>query len=800
MENQHFALNLTGPQGIPQLLGPSQSLDIPLQYDHQAALHSQENMDFPTPSPISGKENPISRFYNQHDGPWHPLGMSTESSRGQPLLPNVRGNDTTYGQGSPSIARSEFDSGYGSLRHRPSVTNGSACDDALDNIQDTQSIAGTSIADSSFHGPGNWRHSHPTPAYISLDTEMKCNTCSQVIRTKSEFKKHNSRHTKPFKCSVEGCPRRDQGFGTKNDLDRHKRSVHPGSEADGDRYVCLAGSCASREKIWPRADNFKAHLKRVHQKENVSEDELATFIYKPHQGNVPRNVSRPPPSEFGGTDYSTIIYEQQQPWPQPFDQSHKLDSAELFDQRQVGDHLVLNNSQQDLHDLNISSQLVSRQELYQSIPAFDTNTRHDGAPPVGRSHDQLELDPAVPDCTTTQADEMDEDVEVPMTEDHAPGRLSSVSGRMEQCGSQDNSILTTPVDDESDEAYEGNSDRRALRILKPRGRSPSVEPTSLIDWKNTPLVRKVVEMLESRGILGTVLEPLGYKKIDCQGPNPPKKEAESGTFDFGHKCSQCEKWFPRRCELKKHEKRHDKPYGCTFRNCDKKFGSKNDWKRHENTQHFTLETWKCIVDFPGGGACGKVCYSEPPFKAHLAEEHGIRDDTGAKELVERGRSGRNWKDRFWCGFCNDLIDVQDDSMPAWAERFNHIDEHYTGKEPRDISEWVEYDSSEQEKTKPKQQDSVNISEYGPTPPQTQPTPEMQPPPRKLEGVSKNGFRSGSKRQQDESGMSNGSKKKPKQLSSAAVWKCCQCGEILADLMLPCMEIHCQHKPCRGCQS
>jgi len=61
-------------------------------------------------------------------------------------------------------------------------------------------------------------------------------------------------------CQVAGCTRKE-GFGTTNDRDRHMKSVH---NLKGLKYLCHEGTCKGSKKLWPRADNFVAHLKRKH--------------------------------------------------------------------------------------------------------------------------------------------------------------------------------------------------------------------------------------------------------------------------------------------------------------------------------------------------------------------------------------------------------------------------------------------------------------------------------------------------------------------------------------------------------
>lgn len=105
-------------------------------------------------------------------------------------------------------------------------------------------------------------------------------------------------------------------------------------------------------------------------------------------------------------------------------------------------------------------------------------------------------------------------------------------------------------------------------------------------------------------------------------------------------------------------KRHARPWACTFLNCKKTklFGSKADWKRHEFQQHGDVEVWECRTSIDD-----KACISS------------------------------NSCPSFWCGFCVDKINIDlDGCNDPWKERFDHIDEHFSGKNGRTqqgISEW-----------------------------------------------------------------------------------------------------------------
>ena len=56
-----------------------------------------------------------------------------------------------------------------------------------------------------------------------------------------------------------------------NDLNRHEKSVHGKDVRKTKSYKCFSPDCAKGEKIWPRLDNFKQHLVRMHTAENFAQ-------------------------------------------------------------------------------------------------------------------------------------------------------------------------------------------------------------------------------------------------------------------------------------------------------------------------------------------------------------------------------------------------------------------------------------------------------------------------------------------------------------------------------------------------
>lgn len=143
---------------------------------------------------------------------------------------------------------------------------------------------------------------------------------------------------------------------------------------------------------------------------------------------------------------------------------------------------------------------------------------------------------------------------------------------------------------------------------------------------------------------------------------------------------------------RKHKKRHSRPYGCTYTTCTKAFGSKNDWKRHENSQHYQLEAWRCHEHDPSSRIkqCARIFYRREPFQNHLKEHHGIKDEEHIKAQSKRGRIGRNCQSGFWCGFCKKIVPLRTKGLDAWDERFNHIDDSHFKKGER-IDQWYPLD-------------------------------------------------------------------------------------------------------------
>lgn len=163
----------------------------------------------------------------------------------------------------------------------------------------------------------------------------------------------------------------------------------------------------------------------------------------------------------------------------------------------------------------------------------------------------------------------------------------------------------------------------------------------------------------------------------------------------------------RPCDLRKHSKRHQRPYGCTYPKCHKKFGAKSDWKRHENSQHYQLEAFRCDYPDKSDKKCGYHCCRSIQLQNHLAEKHNVTSASQVQTFVKRCRIGKNCQGQYWCGFCNKIEVLETSRNDAWDERFNHIAFHFE-KEERSIDEWL---CVEENKTKKELHDEVDRGDF-----------------------------------------------------------------------------------------
>jgi hypothetical protein len=226
-----------------------------------------------------------------------------------------------------------------------------------------------------------------------------------------------------------------------------------------------------------------------------------------------------------------------------------------------------------------------------------------------------------------------------------------------------------------------------------------VFPPPETSWQQEPNHSRLWDFLST--IPRSILEIFLQRSHEADSMGEFHTAPQSPDGDCPHKCKKCSKGFMRRCDLKKHSKRHDKPYCCTFPPCPKKFGSKNDWKRHETGQHLDVRVWSCNEPATGAspskeasndGMCGATFTQRHLFSNHLQKEHGIHDERSVDDKLDNYSNGMGRFDSwFWCGFCCAKVPTKE-GRNTFSERFDHIDDHFFGRNDlpkKAISEWGE---------------------------------------------------------------------------------------------------------------
>ncbi|KAI2606056.1 uncharacterized protein GGS25DRAFT_533219 [Hypoxylon fragiforme] len=697
-------------------------------FGHHQDLAALDNIELTPPFPRqhtdsfkTGRlQNRIASWYLRNDGPWTPagLGSSQTNLRAQLILGNLRGNSLPYFQ--ENIVPSECDtvptgaipsdSGYGgSYGAKHSVGNGSVCDESLDRNPETQSLIGH-IDYLKFHSFGPdlvsksgvalgtpWPQSVAPPSssssvidhQINFDGGHMCELCDKILKTKSELKKHRQRHEKPFKCDVKDCTRRE-GFSTPNDLSRHKRSLHPREYAAGSRFICPFGACKSKDKIWPRADNFRAHMKRVHLEEITADDDLEKYKFDPIHPS--KENSDPTPesttAEFG--QFNALLTNNtscaSESWPLPRSPVIDLSSkpSPIEGPSQVG--------------ARSTCQLVDKSHDLRHLYLPNDAATHETRPHSGSLLPDKQTSPTrpTPEEIGLVGSQHLHDIDVGLLSQKSS---ATIGNGMELSNYDKHDRLSEPRDhpgvslleNQPNRHLEGLAEPSEKDFAPPQPRGLDIEGFSpmTVDLRNRDTIQHLLETLHGQG----VLQEFGYKKEALPEPENTKKDSvASNASEQTHTCSECPKRFNRLCELRKHQKRHSKPYACTFLGCAKKFGSKNDWKRHENSQHLLSELWRCDQKQADTASedCAKFFPRRELFKQHLAICHDIKDQAVIDDKLEICRVGRNYEVRFWCGFCQKIIEIKKEGSHAVTERFNHIDDHFHGRNDqaqKEITDW-----------------------------------------------------------------------------------------------------------------
>jgi len=512
--------------------------------------------------------------------------------------------------------------------------------------------------------------------------------CLEISKCRSDFKKHVLRHSKPFTCDEPDCKRGGKGFTTTNDLERHKKSVHR-IGLDAGSYQCASPYCKNPHKVWPRLDNFKQHIDRMHGDED-HEDLIKRSEFQPkdpaHNPDSMTVASANTSFDVTGMDRS-------------LSSNHTID-----DTRAV--YMVADQESPPWVSFDQNSQdfvpTVQPMPNFQSKPATRKsngrsrelggrmNSRRKKAPPGPAQHiPKRSLPQPVSAASVSQSNQT-------LAFSNAPQTKAEQQRAALQKLSQAVSSPSASVDLES----------FLLNVLH--------QATGSAAWDST-LSRKPGQDQNSNG-MGEFTKSDALHAVQAisnliqQRPgalNRVRRRVTQGLVSNAKVCPfvKCGFAVARDCDLRKHMKRHEKPYGCTYPKCHKRFGAKSDYKRHENSQHFQQEAWRCSQLSDAGTPCGAHFFRIVQFDAHLRNHHKGLSPEEMEVLLVSNRIGKNCQVRFWCGFCNAIVELQNQRNAAWDERFDHIARHFE-KEKRCIDDWICVEENKPKKELAKGMDSL----------------------------------------------------------------------------------------------
>ncbi|KAL8786431.1 MAG: hypothetical protein Q9195_008201 [Heterodermia aff. obscurata] len=572
----------------------------------------------------------VTRWNNDPTSPW--TSLRNTGSTGQPIIYQPMTQRTSPGMNLPTYRdplRSEMNS---STTGRP-----------LDSTYGSRSFTGNS--------EGSLDHPNQSQGCPSVNVDLNGfhfkgtyragSTASQDEHFSSMDGGSSDTSQRPRPSASLTCPYDDCGHisknnsehNTHNDTDRHMKSVHKVAPKNGTyrSYRCAAPNCPKKEKIWPRLDNFRQHCHRLHKGEAI--DELVSnYTSLAHLSLIPSRIA-----------------------PSGMDRQQAMQIDQLWQGNSV---------------------------FEPSTHAFDHGVREYNLATM-----DPEKQPASPSAATSHYDMQDSRPKQDIT-------LLQVPTTMKRQRTADNlQDRRTPM---PEKRYKASS-AAPSKATTTQHASPEIptEPHSPNAQNPLQEIRNVAKKCsgDSKVFMSSINRVLSVLGEGDQQKQPNVSNSGAAETKKFVECDRCHKRMARRCDLKKHEKRHTRPYGCTFATCSKSFGSKNDWKRHENTRHYQIETWRCNEASSRSqiNQCAKVFYRREQFQAHLKESHLIKDDEVIREHCKKHRIGRNGQSGFWCGFCKKIVTLKHKGLEAWDERFNHIDQEHFKNGQTIVDHWYPLD-------------------------------------------------------------------------------------------------------------
>ncbi|KAF2132852.1 hypothetical protein P153DRAFT_175297 [Dothidotthia symphoricarpi CBS 119687] len=695
----------------------------------QPNLSPQDSRMYPSLAPLVPPGQIPQHNYNlfaRHfqDEPWTPH-RAMNAGRNSQCQPGVSYGSFRDRPGSDMESLPAFsDSGYGAsgygsigakpahsvISNEPEFTNQELPADVTMQIANMEVESARNEVPEMMRKPADQVSNHSHQSAVQ-GKHIKCDfpTCDKVFKCKSDHKKHMLKHNKPYVCDIPGCKKSSEGFTTTNDLDRHKKSVHQiGLLTDGKSYKCASKNCRNKTKLWPRLDNFKQHVGRMHMDEDHALL-IESSVYRVAESTPVMNTLPMTPMD---TALAVVGIGSEN----AFTGSHLdgLNSPSLTADPEVGrcsfgmitDDFTMDVDQQS-NQLSRPYSDTIEPRLHNSQGQMNAQNQHEGPQAQQNS---LKMRVAAAKDRVLQPAHLSKPSFKPRS------RAPQTKAEHQRVASQKvletiSGELQRPSLPSSDPAHLENLFRRMLNKVSDASRHEkdasaphaqgSVAAQTIATEDDSANVTEI-EVLQAFQAM-TNLVKRGQKSTSTSS-----RHSSRGNSSKTKKCEVCE-YEARPGDLRKHMKRHKKPYGCTYPECYKRFGAKSDWKRHENSQHFQLEAFRCRQrSSPLGPTCGVHFRGPEQFKKHLETLHNLQSLEQSQE-VKACKIGKNCQVQFWCGFCGEIKPLNKKRNDAWDERFDHIAYHFE-KDKKSIDEWVCVEFNKKKKDLKEEKDQAGSDE------------------------------------------------------------------------------------------
>ncbi|KAK5271629.1 hypothetical protein LTR96_003454 [Exophiala xenobiotica] len=568
-----------------------------------------------------------------------------------------------------------------------------------------------------------------------------CSRQKKGFATSNDLDRHlksvhsvNNRKTKYYKCFAQGCTKASKMWPRQDNFRQHLVKMHKGD--DEGRLMMMSEQWYEHHRQQPQAEGLPEDET---QSQDATDDMAIDFSTMPAPHDLApynytdSNQSYTSGSPFGNAMTRTQSSDPSNPNPRPSHSRHLGTVSHKIQRRRVSTPENPSDLRRQSRTPRISTQSLvpprtafsrTRSQADQSLHVDDTQASNHGNPFIGivSIPDQTWPDIQHPfsgmkmDYSLKYAWENDQITkvrgpytvanpfldtnrmaELPSPREVQPSMLHDLRGQQED-------IIMNADGGTTAEAVTPISPYRCpqVNVIPPEGERPPsttrltkrlVDEVANILSEHKTLSGKAGSSFSEEELLlcfrTSLRSSVGSVESSSLGLITGEEDSENtavkkcpATNQVYHICRQCGKIKSRASELKKHMQRHAKPFGCTFDGCNKIFGSKNDWKRHEQGQHEQQECWRCLE-------CQEVFYHDQSYYVrHVSQVHATDPvKTTAHAPLER-KIARNYQGRFWCGFCDQIIVHNLQGVEAITLRFNHISDHFM-KDKKSIKTWIE---------------------------------------------------------------------------------------------------------------